>query len=123
MEVRVIGRGDAIVATFPRPATVIERRFAQGARCYGAFDGQHLLAFISPMRGFVQGAWGLSRLQHPANGRNRRPFGRPRFFSRLPVRQRTLPVPKRLRYYRQHDPALETLAQRIFLSVVERVFL
>ena len=40
---------------------------------------------------------------------------------RLPVRQWVLSVPKRLRYYLQHDPAIETLALRIFLSVVEQV--
>ncbi len=33
----------------------------------------------SPMRAFVQGPWCLSRLQHPANGRNCRSSGRPRF--------------------------------------------
>jgi hypothetical protein len=41
-------------------------------------------------------------------------------FPRLPVRQWVLSVPKRLRYYLQHDPAIETLALRIFLSVVEQ---
>jgi hypothetical protein len=46
MEVREIGRSDAVVASFPRPAEVIARRYAQGARCYGAFDGPRLLAFI-----------------------------------------------------------------------------
>jgi DNA-directed RNA polymerase subunit RPC12/RpoP len=41
-------------------------------------------------------------------------------FPQLPVRQWVLSVPKRLRYYLQHDPAIETLALRIFLSVVEQ---
>jgi hypothetical protein len=41
-------------------------------------------------------------------------------FPRLPVRQWVLSVPKRLRYYLQHDPAIEMLALRIFLSVVEQ---
>ncbi len=41
-------------------------------------------------------------------------------FPRLPVRQWALSVPKRLRYHLQHDPAIETLALRIFLSVVEQ---
>jgi hypothetical protein len=31
-----------------------------------------------------------------------------------------LSVPKRLRYHLEHDPAIETLALRIFLSVVEQ---
>ncbi|WP_434735520.1 hypothetical protein [Candidatus Accumulibacter necessarius] len=31
-----------------------------------------------------------------------------------------LSAPTRLRYYLQHDPAIETLALRIFLSVVEQ---
>ena len=41
-------------------------------------------------------------------------------FPRLPVRQWVLSVPKRLRYHLEHDPAIETLALRIFLSVVEQ---
>jgi hypothetical protein len=40
-------------------------------------------------------------------------------FPRLPVRQWVLSVPKRLRYL-QHYPAIEALALRIFLSVVEQ---
>jgi hypothetical protein len=40
-------------------------------------------------------------------------------FPRLPVRQWVLSVPKRLRDHLEHDPAIETLALRIFLSVVE----
>jgi hypothetical protein len=39
-------------------------------------------------------------------------------FPRLPVRHWVLSVPKRLRYHLQHDPTIETLALRIFLSVV-----
>lgn len=38
----------------------------------------------------------------------------------LPVRQWVLSVPKRLRDHSEHDPAIETLALRIFLSVVEQ---
>jgi hypothetical protein len=34
--------------------------------------------------------------------------------------QWVLSVPRRLRYYLQHDPAIETLALRIFLSIVEQ---
>jgi hypothetical protein len=41
-------------------------------------------------------------------------------FPRLPLRQWVLSVAKRLRYYLHHDPAIETLALRIFLSVVEQ---
>jgi hypothetical protein len=41
-------------------------------------------------------------------------------FPRLPVRQWVLSVPKRLRYHLEHDPAIETLALRIFLSVVKQ---
>jgi hypothetical protein len=41
-------------------------------------------------------------------------------FPRLPVRQWVLSVPKRLRYHLEHDRAIETLALRIFLSVVEQ---
>ena len=41
-------------------------------------------------------------------------------FPRLPVRQWVLSVPNRLRYTLQHDPAIETLALRIFVSVVEQ---
>jgi DNA-directed RNA polymerase subunit RPC12/RpoP len=41
-------------------------------------------------------------------------------FPRLPVRQWVLSVPKRLRDHLEHDPAIETLALRIFLSVVEQ---
>ena len=66
----------------------------------------------------MQRSWCLSRLQHPANGRNRRPSGH--VLPRLPVRQWVLSVPKRLRYHLEHDPAIETLALRIFLSVVEQ---
>ncbi|WP_434735597.1 transposase zinc-binding domain-containing protein [Candidatus Accumulibacter propinquus] len=39
---------------------------------------------------------------------------------RLPVRQWALSVPKRLRYQLEHDPGIETLTLRIFLSVVEQ---
>jgi len=41
---------------------------------------------------------------------------------RLPVRQWVLSVPKRLcyHYHLEHDPAIETLALRIFLSAVEQ---
>ena len=39
---------------------------------------------------------------------------------RLPVRQWVLSVPKRLRYHLEQDRAIETLALRIFLSVVEQ---
>jgi len=42
-------------------------------------------------------------------------------FPRLPVRQWVLSVPKRLRDHLQHDPTIETLALRIFLSIVEQV--
>jgi hypothetical protein len=42
-------------------------------------------------------------------------------FPRLPVRHWVLSVPKRLRYHLQHDPTIETLALRIFLSVVEQI--
>ncbi|TMQ74585.1 Mobile element protein [Candidatus Accumulibacter phosphatis] len=38
----------------------------------------------------------------------------------LPVRQWVLSIPKRLRYPLEHDRAIETLALRIFLSVVEQ---
>lgn len=41
-------------------------------------------------------------------------------FPRLPVRQWVLSVPKRLGYHLEHDPAIETLALRIFLSGVEQ---
>jgi hypothetical protein len=41
-------------------------------------------------------------------------------FPRLSVRQWVLSVPKRLRYYLQDDRAIETLALRTFLSVVEQ---
>ena len=41
-------------------------------------------------------------------------------FPRLPVRQWVLSVPKRLRYPLENDRAIETLALRIFLSVVEQ---
>jgi hypothetical protein len=41
-------------------------------------------------------------------------------FPRLPVRQWVLSVPKRLRDHLEHDRAIETLALRIFLSVVEQ---
>ena len=41
-------------------------------------------------------------------------------FPRRPVRQWVLSVPKRLRYHLEHDPAIETLAVRVFLSVVEQ---
>jgi hypothetical protein len=39
---------------------------------------------------------------------------------RLPVRQWVLSVPKRLRYYLQSDPAVQTLALQLFLSAVEQ---
>ena len=42
-------------------------------------------------------------------------------FPRLPVLQWVLSVPKRLRYHLPHDPTIETLALRIFLSIVEQV--
>ncbi len=41
-------------------------------------------------------------------------------FPRLPVRQWVLSVSKRLRHHLEHDPAIETLALRIFLSVLEQ---
>jgi hypothetical protein len=41
-------------------------------------------------------------------------------FTRLSVRQWVLSVPKRLRYHLEHDRAIETLALRIFLSVVQQ---
>ena len=40
-------------------------------------------------------------------------------FPRLPVRQRVLSVPKRLRYYLQRDTALQGAVLRIMLRVVE----
>ena len=40
-------------------------------------------------------------------------------FPPLPIRQWVLSVPKRLRYHLQHDPAIETLALRIFLRGCE----
>jgi hypothetical protein len=39
---------------------------------------------------------------------------------RAPVRQWVLSVPKRLRYFLQNDPAVQTLALHIFLSAVEQ---
>ncbi|MBK7237549.1 MAG: transposase zinc-binding domain-containing protein [Sterolibacteriaceae bacterium] len=39
---------------------------------------------------------------------------------RLPVRQWVLSVPKRLRYFLQNDPAVETLALHMFLCAVEQ---
>jgi hypothetical protein len=39
---------------------------------------------------------------------------------RLPVRQWVLSVPKRLRYYLQSDPAVQSVALHIFLSAVEQ---
>jgi hypothetical protein len=39
---------------------------------------------------------------------------------RLPVRQWVLSVPKRLRYYPQSDPAVQTLALQLFRSAVEQ---
>ena len=39
---------------------------------------------------------------------------------RLPVRQWVLSVPKRLRYFLQNDPALQTLALHLFLRAVEQ---
>jgi len=39
---------------------------------------------------------------------------------RLPVRQWVLSVPKRVRYFLQSDPAVQTLALHIFLSAVEQ---
>lgn len=42
-------------------------------------------------------------------------------FPPLPVRQWVLAVPKRLRYFRQRDAALQGTVLRILLSVVERV--
>ena len=39
---------------------------------------------------------------------------------RLPVRQWVLSVPKRLRYYLQNNPGVQTLALHIFLSAVEQ---
>jgi len=41
-------------------------------------------------------------------------------FPPLPVHQWVLSVPKRLRDHLEHDRAIETLALRIFLSVVEQ---
>ncbi len=43
-----------------------------------------------------------------------------RVFPRLRVRQWVLSVPKRLRYHLQHDPAIETLALGVLLSLVEQ---
>jgi hypothetical protein len=40
--------------------------------------------------------------------------------ARLPVRQRVLSVPKRLRQYLQNDAAVQTLALHIFLSTLEQ---
>lgn len=76
--------------------------------------------FSSHARAFVYGPGWLLGWQHPANGRNRRPSSRP-LLSRVPARPWVLSAPKRLRYYLQHDPAIETLALRIFLIVVEQV--
>jgi hypothetical protein len=41
---------------------------------------------------------------------------------RLLIRQWVLSVPKRLRYHLEQDQAVERLALRIFLSVVEQAF-
>lgn len=41
-------------------------------------------------------------------------------FPRLPVRQWVLSVPKRLRYFMQHDAAVLGMVLRIFLRVIEQ---
>jgi hypothetical protein len=75
-----------------------------------------LTTFSLSTRALVQGPWCLFRLQHPASGRNRCPSGRPRFFATAGS-PRVLSVPKQLRDHRQHEPTIETLALRIFLSM------
>ncbi|MBK7676633.1 MAG: transposase [Candidatus Accumulibacter sp.] len=75
--------------------------------------------FSLPTRAFVLGPWCLSRLQHPADGRNCCQSGRPRFFATAAPAVGVVSS-KRLRYHLEYDPAIETLALRIFLSVVEQ---
>jgi len=41
-----VSPGDAIIRTFPRPASVISRRFADGAVCFVAENEQNLAGFI-----------------------------------------------------------------------------
>jgi len=58
-------------------------------------------------------------LQYPAHGRNGGALGRSRF-SAATGAEMVLASPKRLRYFLQHDTALQGTVLRTFLSVVER---
>lgn len=44
--IRELGPGDPALGHFPRPAQVMESRFAQGAVCYAAFRGDAPIGFI-----------------------------------------------------------------------------
>ncbi|MBK8385044.1 MAG: transposase [Candidatus Accumulibacter sp.] len=63
---------------------------------------------------------GVCPLQHPANGETAALLANHVFRDCRSARG-VLSVPKRLRYHLQHDPTVETLALRIFLSVVKQV--
>ncbi len=52
--VRLVGSADALPADYPRARAVIERRFAQGAICLAAFDGERLLGFLWLQHGAYQ---------------------------------------------------------------------
>jgi L-amino acid N-acyltransferase YncA len=48
---RPVVAGEAVLAQFPVPAQVIHARFAQGARCLGAFKDRELVAYAWWMEG------------------------------------------------------------------------
>ncbi|MEP6879125.1 MAG: hypothetical protein ABI865_09770 [Nitrosospira sp.] len=53
-EIRLIHEQDEIIHQFPRPATAIQERFAQGAKCLAAFNKEQFIGFLWLLLGSYQ---------------------------------------------------------------------
>ena len=53
-EIRLIHQQDEIIHQFPRPATAIQERFAQGAKCLAAFNKEQFIGFLWLLLGSYQ---------------------------------------------------------------------
>lgn len=54
VEIRLINKQDSIAQQFPRPDTVIQARFEQGARCLAAFRQEQFIGFLWLLLGSYQ---------------------------------------------------------------------
>ncbi len=90
---------------------ILARRLAR-ARC-GECGHDFLIAFSCKGRGVCPSCNARRMVETAAHLADH-------VFPRLPVRQWVLSVPKRVRYFLQNDPVVESLALHIFLSAVEQ---